>query len=237
MPSKPSDSSNFMDQLVNFTLCQEDLRDGQIVWCTFSIFFFVLGFPAYVCIFYEWCQKYNTGSLPLTPYNFFMLNLTIMDWGFLVTFPFGLGNHFLLRNWVIESIWNGIYALSFCGRPLIMACVCMDCYLAVVYPLLYRNWTTLHPRIAVALFIWLVTVSFGLLVGIVPELYLTFIAVLPYVLALLIIIICDGFILYTLMKASPGGKTVHPQKQRAIETITTSLAASLLSYMPPGYFC
>lgn len=229
--SNSSSTPGFIELLLTFSIC-ENKEYGRIFWYVFTMLCFALGFPAYIVILYEWYKTYKNGS-PLTPNTFFMLNLSVMDFVFLVFLPAGLLNNFIWHVWMVEAIWNGIYALSVCGRPLLMACICVDCYLAVVHPLVYRKWTSLTPRIVMAGFVWLLTFVLGVAFGIFYTLYTTLASVMPSSVSVVIIIICDGFILYTLMKTVPGGKNLHPQKQRAIHTLINSLVIAVVSYIPP----
>ncbi|CAB1440091.1 unnamed protein product [Pleuronectes platessa] len=120
-----------------------------------------------------------------------------------------------------------------CGRPLLMVCVCLDCYLAVVHPITYRTRKSMTPRVVMAAIVWTLTVAYGLVSMTHPHLYITMLIPAPFIVAIPMIGVCDYFILHTLIKSEQGKKNIHPQKQRALQTLINSLVLTLVSYLPP----
>lgn len=231
--SNSSNSYRSVWEIFNFDLCiGKGLGEGRYVWACCSAVCFALGFPASVAIILEILRIHKTGT-PMTPNNFFILNLSIMDAIFLASIPPGLINNFSLKIWAVELIWTGIYTLNQTGRPLLMSCVCLDCYLAVVHPIIYHKRKSLTPRVVMAGIVWIFTVVTGIHYCFYFQIYLGITPYLAFLIAMVIIGICDCFILYRLIKSHPGSVNIHPQKQRAIQILINSLVVTVISYLPP----
>lgn len=209
-----------------------DMIAGIIVWASLSALFSLVGCPACVAVFWELFRRHKAGT-PITPNDVFMLNLTVMDLVFLFFVPFGLCN-FLL--WDISSVFmlsNFLYSLNLAGRPLLTACICLDCYLAVVHPVTYRANKSLTPRVLMIAAVWTITVAQGTASIVVEELNHSPWAMFVYVIALPIIVICDVSILWTLKKSHRAGGDLHPKKKKALQIITNSMVMTVTSYVPP----
>uniref|UniRef100_A0A3P8VPK9 G-protein coupled receptors family 1 profile domain-containing protein n=1 Tax=Cynoglossus semilaevis TaxID=244447 RepID=A0A3P8VPK9_CYNSE len=184
------------------------------------------------CYIQDTIPYFRDGNF-LTPHSFFLLNLTIMDAVFMFFIPPGFLNYLLLHDLKFDAIWNFVYALNLCGRPLTMACICLDCYLAVVHPITYHQRKSLTPRVILVSLVWTLTIASGLGYAFDYTLFATMFPTVPYLVAVVIIGVCDFFIIYTLIKSDPSNNTIHPQKRRALQTVINSLVMTLISYLPP----
>lgn len=231
--SNSSATHGFLWEQFDFDMCKgKGLEEGGYFWGFSTTLCFALGFPASVAILWEMLKTHKRGT-PMTPNDFFILNLTIMDAVFLVSIPLGVLNTFVLKKWEIEAVWTCIYALNQCGRPLLMACVCLDCYLAVVHPIVYYKRKSLMPRVVMAVIVWILTVAIAVLYLLFFKSYFSIISYVPYEIAMVIIGICDSFILYKLMKTHSGTADIHPQKKKSIQILVNSLVMTVISYLPP----
>lgn len=229
--SNTSATNGFIWEEYNFNLCVGN-EAPQYIWASCSMLFFAFGFPAAVATSWYFFKKHRSGT-PLTPNCLFMLNITAMDTVFLSVLPFGMINHFTFQVWEVEAFWNACYGLSTCGRPLLMACVCLDCYLAVVHPILFHKTKSLTPRIVMVLVVWILTIATGIIYFLYFKLFFSVFPIVFFMLTIVIIGICDSLILYTLNTSDGGRKNIHPQKKRAIHTLTNSLVVVVISYLPP----
>lgn len=229
-----SSTFGFVWEQFDFNICVDN-ENGRYTWACFSLLCFLLGFPASLMILWEMLKMRRRGTA-FTPNDLFILNLTIMDMLFLAFMPPGFFNHFFLKIWEIEAFWNLVYALNTCGRPLLMACVCFDCYLAVVHPIFYHQNKGLTSRVVVAGIVWTLTAANGVLFLLFYRLYYSFFPAVTFLISIVVIGFCDGVIVYTLARSNPVGKQIHPQKQRAIQTLIYSLAMTAVSYLPPVIF-
>lgn len=215
----------------DFEVCK-DYREGIYIWAFCTLLCFVFGFPASIAILWELLKTHRRGT-PLTPNDFFILNLSAMDIVFFVFILPGVLNHLIWHCWVFEAIWNGIYALNTCGRPFLMACICLDCCVAVVHPIIYHKKKSLTPRVMVAGIVWTFTVATGIAFGLFHTLYYSIFPIVLFVIPVIIIGICDSFILHALIRSDLGRKNIHPQKKRAIQTLINSMVMAAISYLPP----
>lgn len=213
---------------------------GLIVWTVFTFLFSLLGCPACLAVLWELFQRHKAGT-PFTPNDVFMLNLTCMDWVFLAFIPYGCCNFIFWHLEWFQKATDFVCSLNLAGRPLITACICLDCYFAVVHPVMYRARKSLTPRLLMCAGVWMVTFIQGSLATIIDEFYHSPWAMAVYVVALPIITTCNVFILCALrtpMKSKFPGKTeVHPKKKKAMQVITNSLVMTFVAYVPPvlGY--
>ncbi|XP_070783571.1 free fatty acid receptor 3-like [Enoplosus armatus] len=215
-----------------FGHCGGDLMAGIIVWASLSALFSLVGCPACVAVLWELLRRHKAGT-PITPNDVFMLNLTVMDLVFLLFVPFGLCNFLLWHIRSVQMFSNFLYALNLAGRPLLTACISLDCYLAVVHPVTYRTRKSLTPRALLAAAVWIITVAYGSVSTVVGELNHNAWAMFVYIIALPIIVVCDVSILWTLKKSHPAGGDLHPRKKKALQIITNSMVMTVTSYIPP----
>lgn len=226
-----SSTSGFVWEQYDFNTCS-GVEIGEYTWACFTLLCFLIGFPATLVVLWEMLKIQRRGAA-FTPNELFILNITIMDVIFLAFLLPGLLNHFLLKNGAIEAFWDLVYALNTCGRPFLMACICFDCYLAVVHPIFYHKNKSMTPRAVVVAVVWTLTAANGVAFFLFYRLFFSFFSAVTYSIPIVIIGFCDGVIVYTLVKSDPVGKQIHPQKQRAIQTLSYSLAMTVVSYLPP----
>lgn len=211
----------------------DDLMAGIVVWASLSALVSLIGCPACVAVLLELFRRHKAGT-PITPNDIFMLNLTVMDLMFLSFVPFGLCNFLLWHIRSFQLLSNFLYAFNLAGRPLLTACICLDCYLAVVHPIIYRTRKSLTPRVLMAAAVWTATAVQGTMSILDEELNHSSWAMFVYIIALPIIIVCDVSILWTLKRSHPGGGDLHPMKVKALEIITNSMVMTVICYVPPA---
>lgn len=231
MTGYQANSSTFVWNQFDFDLCNNH-EDGMHTWAFFSNLCSAVGFPASVAILWEMLKIHRRGT-PFKPNDFFILNLSIMDVVFLMFIPAGIINHFAWKVWVFEAFFNAIYSLNTFGRPLLMACICLDCYVAVVHPVTYLKSKSLAPRVVMVSVVWSLTAVTAVAYFLFYKLFFSFFPIIAFVIAIVIVGVCDYFIIHALVKSDPGRKNIHPQKKRALQTLIYSLAMTVFSYLPP----
>ncbi|CAN9509220.1 unnamed protein product [Ophioblennius macclurei] len=209
-----------------------DMVTGIIVWGALSALCSLVGCPACAVVLWKLLQRHKVGN-GVTPNDFFMLNLTVMDLVFLFFVPFGLCNFFLWEMEPFQMFSNFVYSLNLAGRPLLTACICLDCYLAVVHPVAYRANRSLTPRVVAAAVVWTVTLGQGSAAAAFEELNHSPWAMFVYAFALPVIVVCDASILWSLKNSFRGGGELHPKKKKALQIITNSMVMTLTAYVPP----
>lgn len=201
---------------------------GPLFWGAVSVPCACVGLPASVWLLWVLIQRQRSGSSN----DIYMLNLSIMDLIYnAYLLPFIL-SYFIWQDLFSKSA-DVMFSFSFCGRPLFLACICADCYMAVVHPISYMKMKDTRYRVVVCVMVWALTASYGLMFSLKPELEFTPLVIVYFALCVPAIVCFDVAILYTLRKPGPSGNTdVHPQKQRALRVMANSLIVTLVSYLP-----
>ncbi|KAL2078720.1 hypothetical protein ACEWY4_026405 [Coilia grayii] len=200
---------------------------GNMIWGILSVPCVCVGVPASVWLLWVLIRRQRSGSSN----DIYMLNLTIMDVMFVATIlPYNL-NVFLWKHDEFMKLLAFLYTFNGSGRPLLMACICSDCYIAVRYPVLYMRMKHSRYRLGVCAAAWALTISFGIMLTLYSS---SILLAVPYIFTLPVIVGCDIAIVCALRRPDPSGKTeVHPQKKRALQAITHSLVLTVLSFLPP----
>ncbi|XP_072535216.1 atypical chemokine receptor 3-like [Salminus brasiliensis] len=207
---------------------------GPLFWSGFCAICVFLGIPASLLVLWELLQRRRRRVFN----DIFMLNLSFIDLTFMVMLVLIVYNYMLLHSLPVVDLGTFIHSLPLCGRPLFMACVCGDCYFAVVYPIEYKTSKNgAMIRKVACLTVWLLTVFFGLFLRVENEEFITPLTSVPLTGALPIITFCDISILQALRKPAPNGNgNIHPQKKRALHTIINSFTMTFTAYLPPLIF-
>ncbi|XP_053097921.1 lysophosphatidic acid receptor 4-like [Pangasianodon hypophthalmus] len=209
-----------------------DYPTAPVIWSVISGICFLLGFPASLWVLHELLQRQRQRSTS----DVFMLSLAVIDLTFTAHIPFGVCNFMIWQIKELEVLLTFIYSLSISGRPLFMACICWDCYVAVVYPIVYKTSKNLiGVKKAITITICFTTVVAGLVACTITWLITTPFIASPLIVALPVISFCDISILQALKKTDPTGKNnIHPQKKQALHTITNSFIMTFIVYLPPA---
>ena len=145
------------------------LLEGPLVWGVFSIPCACVGVPASMWLLWVLVQKRRRGLSN----DVYMLNLTVMDFVFNLSILPCTINFFFLRNDPFFMITQVLYCFSVSGRPLFMACICVDCYTAVVHPITYMKMKqSKHRMVAIAL-AWSLTLVYGMMFVLGVQLFTT----------------------------------------------------------------
>lgn len=211
--------------------CAEQM-EGFIFWICFAVVSIVSGIPAAVALIWETFQRWKKGT-SLTPHDVFMTNISLMDAIFLFLLIPDLFTVTVGYNSVYSILLSFFFSLTLCGRPLLLVCISLDCYLAVVHPIIYRTRKSLTPRVLMAVGIWIITAAHGC------YLVITFIKfsmasheAVFYAVTLPVIGFCNLSVLWTLKRSTPGGRDIHTQKKKALQIISNNLVVTFLSYFP-----
>lgn len=202
------------------------------IWASCYCICFILGTPATLLVLRELFQRHRQGTCNDT----FMWNLYFTDLIFTAMLLPAVCNILLLNNLTFYSFISFLNCLPMCGRPLLMACICGDCYFAVIHPITYK--TSKYANIirkGISLMVWMFTFYFGTCLCTVQVMYTCPSISAPLVLALPVITFCDISIFRRLRKQDPSvNKNIHPQKKQALDTIFSSLVMTLVAYLPPA---
>ncbi|CAL8263974.1 unnamed protein product [Arctogadus glacialis] len=200
-------------------------------WAFFSILVFLLGFPLSIWVLWDLVDKHYRGGQPWTPNTVFTLNVTVMDLVFLAFLPVDVVNLTFLENKILMKISFVTFSLNLTGRPLLMACMCLDCYMAVHHPLRYRS-QTLSSRVIITAVIWLASLVNGAAFIMNEELLSAAGMWWPFLSSAAVIVYCDCCLLWTLSRSRTSRGEPHQLKKRALDIISTSLLVTVANYLP-----
>lgn len=204
----------------------------SFIWIYILLFSFLIAFPGASVILLDMLDKIRKRT-QLTPSRIFILNITIMDLIYLLLFQPQLYIHNYKGNCALSAFFNFLLAFNWCGRPLFLTCVCLECYVAVIHPVTYRARKGLTSRFLITLFNWIVTVIQGIYFARSQFNTSSLGPILILIMTLPVILFCDISILSALNKPGPTGRSIDPQKRRARQTIISSCFITVISYVPP----
>ncbi|KAL2078723.1 hypothetical protein ACEWY4_026408 [Coilia grayii] len=206
---------------------------GFIVSRVFGFMSFIpsvlVGVPACVWLLWVLCNRPHTALSN----DIYTLNVTVIDLCYnIITVPNIVNTYAVQLEWIFTLCWLA-GSLNIAARPLFMACICVDYYMAVVHPIPYMKLKHCKYRMVVCTFVWVLVLAQVLTFALNKHM-LTILWVISPSFAAPAIAFCDTAILLALRRPDPSGRSgVHPQKQRALQAITNSLVMALLSYVPP----
>ncbi|XP_040886610.1 P2Y purinoceptor 1-like [Toxotes jaculatrix] len=186
------------------------------------------------------------------------LNLVVMDLIYLFTLPvdliydiekaqFGKGNDsapiqpsFQSTQATMDKARDIFSMFNLIGCPLLLACMCIERYLAVMRPVLYmrvRNW---EYRMAVSAVVWAITLSFCLLTFFVADITIIMMAVSVIISCLFFLMLASlGGVVWSLWQQSPAHSThgnqrrpESPQKRQAVDNVLAVVVPAVISYLP-----
>ena len=206
-------------------------KELSIPWAFFSILVVLLDFPLSIWVLWDLVDKHYRGGQPWTPNTVFTLNVTLMDLAFLAFLPLDVLNVFFIGNKIVRNISHMTLSLSLTGRPLLMACMCLDCYMAVHHPLRYRS-QTLSSRVIITAVIWLASLVNGAAFIMKPNLLGAPGGWWPFLSSAVVMVYCDCCILWTLSRSRTSRGEPHQLKKRALDIISMSLFVTVVNYFP-----
>lgn len=117
------------------------------------------------------------------------------------------------------------------GGSLVLCCICIERYIAVVHPIQYQQLKTKKIKEIVCATSWIITLS-------VPQCWennicLTFKLIASiFLMAVLVMIWCNSKILRALKKSGPGRDEMHPIKVKAFNRVRSISLIILVFFLP-----
>lgn len=206
---------------------------GPLIWAFITWPCVCAGLPASVALLWVLTQRQRQG---LTN-DIYMVNLTVMDLFSNISIPVININFLIWRNECVAQIADAMLSMGISGRPLFMTSTCVDCYMAVIHPITYMKTKDSQRKVTVCrlvcILVWGLTIAGVIAVAVDKDFMASPVSMVMLVFCIPAIAFLDAAILHTLRKQDPSGRgSVHPQKQRALQTITNSLVMTLVSYLP-----
>lgn len=225
-------TSMFEESLNWFCLCSGYFGPPLLLLVSFLCF--IVGLPVHC-----WCLwVYLRGNINVN--LVFPLNITLLELLFCiqsivdlidVKFPSTIG--YKIANFLIGVSWT--------ARPIIQACMCIEQYLAVLRPVMFRKYKSIHRRIVFAAATWLIAVGNSLrLIFIEINYFRDHVLFVCFCIVVIVVSFCCISVLYALKSSGPGrcNKTdkgrasKNQQKRRAFKKISHILVSILICYVP-----
>lgn len=237
----------FIAMLQNSTLNVSNQKDsqqycfstavGSTIMTSYTIIICFTLLPLYIFVIYlgfqQWLQQHSAKCISHS--DVFTFNLIVMELINITGSIFmGVGKQTSLPQ--MMEVGSFLFTFNFSGQVFFHLLTCVERYLAVVHPFIYRSlWKEKAIRIRNAILLWVWLLCFASL-GIparkdeMAKETIIYVCVLP---TLLVISLCNLNILLVLNRARPGD-TRHPQadqsKMRAFYIILLIAAVLLLKF-------
>ncbi|KAK2833347.1 hypothetical protein Q5P01_017236 [Channa striata] len=166
--------------------------------------------------------------------DIFLGCLAFMDAYFGAMTPFNLLN---LYFWQSKEVWSAIkfaYGVKDTTGPLFLSCICLDRFMAVLFPILFGQHKDVKYRISLSVLVLCLTFAYSgaKVVGGLPNFEKVFTG---EVLATFTwMVVCNISILWALKRSRGAGKDeMHPMKKKAFKTVGSILCIIVFNYLPP----
>nr|XP_046192755.1 G-protein coupled receptor 183-A-like [Oncorhynchus gorbuscha] len=194
---------------------------------TFNVF---LGLPANILVMVILVRNRKEPSSS----DIFLGCLAFMDayFGFMV--PFSYLN---IYYWHSKDVWSALmfsFGVKDTSGPLFLSCICLDRFVAVLFPLSYGQLKDTKYRVSLSAVVLGLTFTYasaktiGGLHNFEKVFTGTILATFGWM------VLCNGAILVALKRSSGSGKDdMHPMKKKAFKMVKSVLSIIVFNYLPP----
>ncbi|KAM6901487.1 proteinase-activated receptor 3 [Lycodopsis pacificus] len=213
--------------LTVYEQCQD--MPGVLIWYLVLQFInMFLGIPANLVVL--WLIHKNKGDSSTS--DIFICHLAILDVLFCLTPPLELANIVFLAtssSWYVLRFFYGLKDSS----PLLLCCICLDRYMAVVHPITFTALKDRHHRAVLAIVVWLITLAYAAAKCVGNIVHFEVVFTVMILASFAFMVFCNIAILYVLKQSGPGRDVMHPVKKRAFKMVLIILAIIVFNYFPP----
>ncbi|XP_066559066.1 hydroxycarboxylic acid receptor 2-like [Amia ocellicauda] len=211
-----------------FLGCEEMLA-GILFGLAIQIINVLLGIPANMMVL--WLLVRNTGESSTS--DIFIFNLALLDGFFGILVPLDMVNVFFLND---KQVWGAqmfAYGVKDMGGPLFLSCMCLDRYLAVLYPITFTGLKDHKYRAALSAVALAFTLAYAIAktIGGISHFEKIFTVIVLTTFAFMVF--CNISILWALKRSGPGKDEMHPMKKKAFKMVLSILAILVFNYLPP----
>ncbi|XP_015199924.2 uracil nucleotide/cysteinyl leukotriene receptor-like [Lepisosteus oculatus] len=213
---------------------------GALFNLSLRVIVVIVGLPANVIVLWLLLRKRGISSST----DVFIFHLAFLDTFFTFLLPLRLVNVFVLNN--NKSIWHAqefAYGVKDMGGPLLLCCICLDRYMAVLHPIMFSSFKDQKYRAVFTATVLAVTVAYALAKTIGGILNFDKIFTVMILSAFTFMVFCNLSILWALRRSGPGRDEMHPMKKKAFRVVLSILGILVFNYLPPvalfpfqGYF-
>ncbi|XP_049417477.1 G-protein coupled receptor 183-like [Epinephelus fuscoguttatus] len=169
-----------------------------------------------------------------TTSDIFLGCLAAMDAYFSAMTPVSFLN---LYHWHSKEVWSALkfsYGVKDISGPLFLSCICLDRFIAVLFPVMFGQLKHIKYRISLSLLVFCLTFAYSAakVVGGLPNFEKVFTG--EILAAFTWMVMCNVSILWALKKSRGTGKDeMHPMKKKAFKMVLSILCIIVFNYLPP----
>ncbi|XP_034046425.1 G-protein coupled receptor 4-like [Thalassophryne amazonica] len=173
------------------------------------------------------CKQPSTSDI-------FLGCLAFMDAYFSTMPPLSFLNFYL---WHSKEVWSALkfsYGVKDTSGPLFLSCICLDRFLAVVFPIAFGKLKHIKYRLSLSVVVLCLTFAYSSakVVGGLPNFEKVF--TIEILATFSWMVVCNLSILWVLKKSHRAGKDeMHPMKKKAFKMVLSILCIIIVNYLPP----
>ncbi|KAL7379067.1 hypothetical protein ABVT39_022770 [Epinephelus coioides] len=169
-----------------------------------------------------------------TTSDIFLGCLASMDAYFSAMTPASFLNLYHLHS---KEVWSALkfsYGVKDTSGPLFLSCICLDRFIAVLFPVMFGQLKHIKYRISLSLLVFCLTFAYSAakVVGGLPNFEKVFTGEILATFTWMVM--CNVSILWALKKSRGTGKDeMHPMKKKAFKMVLSILCIIVFNYLPP----
>ncbi|XP_057673778.1 G protein-coupled receptor 183-like [Corythoichthys intestinalis] len=142
-----------------------------------------------------------------------------------------------LYHWQSKEVWSALkfsYGVKDTSGPLFLSCICLDRFVAVLFPLAFGRLNNIKYRVGLSVLVFGLTFAYSAakVVGGLPDFEKVFTGEILATFTWMVM--CNASILWALKKSSSVGKDeMHPMKRKAFKIVLSILCIIVVNYLPP----
>ncbi|XP_059204111.1 G-protein coupled receptor 183-A-like [Centropristis striata] len=142
-----------------------------------------------------------------------------------------------LYHWQSKDVWSAIkfsYGVKDTSGPLFFSCICLDRFVAVLFPVMFGQLKHIKYRISLSVLVFCLTFAYSAAktVGGLPNFEKVFTGEILATFTWMVV--CNVCILWALKKSRGAGKDeMHPMKKKAFKMVLSILCIIVVNYLPP----
>ncbi|XP_067090241.1 P2Y purinoceptor 4-like [Osmerus mordax] len=223
--------SCFLSQMMEIQIYQCIVYSSNLFLLGFKIFILLTGLPANVGL--AWLLLSPRRALSASEVLGF--NLSLMDILYCLSLP--LDVYIILYPDPPEKMMmlsDAASALNVFGCPLLLACMCVERYLAAAHPVAYLRLRSREYRIAACALAWLLTLAVVLLAYYLGVFNMVLYLALTTSVLFLVMLLCLIGMVWVLWGSGPGEgpQAGVPLKRKVVRSILVVMLPALVAYTP-----
>ncbi|XP_041673482.1 G-protein coupled receptor 183-like [Cheilinus undulatus] len=204
--------------------------EGILFDLTLQIINVIVGIPANILVI---AILIHNRKEPSTS-DIFLGCLAFMDAYFGAMTPLSFLNLYHLQS---KDMWSALkfsYGVKDTSGPLFLSCICLDRFIAVLFPILFGQIKHIKYRLSLSILVLCLTFAYSAakVVGGLPNFERVFTGEVLATFAWMVA--CNVSILWALKKSRGAGKDdMHPMKKKAFKMVLSILCIIVFNYLPP----